>query len=287
LSPDGLPTDGASPSERAGDARAREIVVCMKVVIDPEVPYHTFAVDREERRVLPPAGLPPVFSPFDENALECALRIRDDSACRVTVLSVGKSVPRSLLQTALAAGADRAIAVEDPRFVDLDPFSTAAVLASAIRNAGSFDLVFTGRQASDWDAGLVWAGIAEHLDIPCVTVAQKVELRDGTAVVERCVSDGVEIVEAGLPALVTVSNEAGELRNVSLAALMKAKQQQVLRWSAEDVGFEPADVMDLVDLTLPLLEIVDRHMVEGADSPEKGRNLARRLAEEGILGGAG
>jgi electron transfer flavoprotein beta subunit len=260
-----------------------EIVVCMKTVIDPEVPYHTFAVDGEAKRPVPPVGLPPVLSPFDENALECALRIKDGRPCRVTVLSVGKSVPRSLLQTAMGAGADRAIAVEDPRFDNLDPFTTAAVLAGAIRKAGTFDLVFTGRQAADWDAGLVWAGLAEFLDLPCVTVVQKVELHDGKVVVERCVSDGVEVVESELPALVTVSNEAGELRNVSVGALMKAKKQPIVAWSASDVEFERAGVMDLVDLSLPPLEVVDRYMVEGKDAEEKGRNLARKLAADGLL----
>ncbi len=260
-----------------------EIVVCMKAVIDPEAPHHTFAIDEAGKRAVPPKGLPPVLSPFDENALECALKIKDERECRVTVVSVGKSVPRSLLQTALAAGADRAIAVEDTRFDNLDPFTTAAVLAAAIRRAGVFDLVFTGRQAADWDAGLVWAGIAEHLDLPCVTVAQKVEVRDRKAIVERCVSDGIEIVEAELPALVTVSNEAGELRAVAMAALMKAKRQEILAWPAAEMGFTRECVVDLAALTLPPLEIVGRYMIEGGDAAEKGRGLARRLAEEGII----
>jgi electron transfer flavoprotein beta subunit len=262
-----------------------EIIVCMKVVIDPEVPYRTFSISEEGKKVVPPVGLPPVFSPFDENALECALRIKDQNECRVTVLSLARAVPKSLLQTALAAGADRAVAIEDPRFEDLDAFSTAAALAGAIRKVGDVDMVFTGRQAADWDAGLVWAGIAEHLDLPCVTVAQKVELRDGSVVVERCVSDGVEVVESALPVLVTVSNEAGELRNVAVAALMKAKRQEITKWSADDISFEPSSLMDLTGLHLPPLEVADRHLVEGADAEEKGRGLARRLAEEGLLEG--
>ncbi|MBN1322181.1 MAG: electron transfer flavoprotein subunit beta/FixA family protein [Thermoleophilia bacterium] len=271
------------------DERGLEIVVCMKVIIDPEVPHHTFAIDKQAKRALPPVGLPPVFSPFDENALECALRIKDERECRVTVLSVGKTVPKSLMQTVMAAGADRAIAVEDPQLEDLDPFTTAVVLAASVRKAGDFDLVLTGRQAADWDAGLVWAGLAEHLDVACVTVAQRVELRHGEVIVERCVSDGVEVVESRLPALVTVSNEAGDLRNVALAALMEAKKREILRWSAADVGFEEPNglkksVMDLADLFLPVLEIVDRQMIEGRDASEKGRRLARRLAEDGLLG---
>jgi electron transfer flavoprotein beta subunit len=263
-----------------------EIIACMKVVIDPEVPYHTFSIDEEAKRAVPPMGLSPVFSPFDENALECALRMKDECECRVTVLSVGKSIPRTLLQTAIAAGADRAIAVDDPQLENLDPFTTAAVLAGAIRKAGSFDLVLTGRQSADWDAGLVWAGLAEHMDLPCVTVAQKVELRDGTAIVERCVSDGVEVVESTLPALVTVSNEAGELRNISMTALMNAKRREILKWSAADVEFERSGPMELTELSLPVLEVVDRYMVEGEDAREKGRNLARKLVDDGILEGS-
>ena len=271
---------------RSQDSRVFEIVVCMKVVVDPEAPYHTFTVDREQKKVVAPTGLPPVFSPFDENALECALRIKDECESRVTVLSMGRSIPRTLSQTALATGADRAIAVEDPRFDNLDPISTAAVLAASIRRIGKFDLVFTGRQAADWDAGLVWAGLAEYLDLPCVTVAQKAELQEGKMVVERCVSDGVEIVESELPVLVTFSNEAGELRNVSLPALMDAKRREISKWSASDVGFEQASVMELRELSLPALEIVDRYMVEGEDSHSKGRNLARKLAEDGIIEGS-
>jgi electron transfer flavoprotein beta subunit len=271
--------DGAE----AGEGGALEIVVCMKAIIDPEVPHHTFAIDQEAKRAVPPMGLPPVVSPFDENALEAALRLKDQAGCNVTVLSLGKSIPKTLLQTALAAGADRAIAVEDAQFDDLDPFTTAAVLAQAVSRAGGFDLVFTGRQAADWDAGLVWAGIAEHLDLPCVTVAQKAELRDRGLLVERCVSDGIEIVESELPALVTFSNEAGELRNVSVAALMGAKRKEIVKWSAADLGFERATVMQLEDLSLPVLEIVDRYMVGGQDGQEKGRNLARKLAADGII----
>ena len=105
-------------------------------------------------------------------------------------------------------------------------------------------------------------------------------------VVERCVSDGVEIVESELPVLVTFSNEAGELRNVSLPALMDAKRREISKWSASDVGFEQASVMELRELSLPALEIVDRYMVEGEDSHSKGRNLARKLAEDGIIEGS-
>ncbi len=259
------------------------IIVCMKVVIDPETPLSSFKIDRETRKPVPPAGVPPVFSPFDENALECALKIKDQHECSVTTISLGKSLPKAVLQRALAAGADRAIAIEDARFENLDPFNTAGILADAIRKAGLPDLVFTGRQSADWDAGLVWAGIAEHLDLPCITVARKAEIQDGKVLVERCVSDGIEILESEMPALIAFSSEAGELRNITLPALIKAKQKEIVRWTAADVGAALRSIVELTDLSIPVMEAIDRYMVPGESLQEKGRNLAHRLMEDGIL----
>ena len=259
------------------------IVVCMKIVIDPEMPFSGFRIDRENRRPIPPSGVPPVFSPFDENALESALKIKDGQECKVTILSMGKTLPKAVLQKALAAGADEVIAIEDPQFENLDPFSTARALANAIGKIGEYDLVFTGRQGADWDAGLVWAGIAELLDIPSITIARKAEVCDGKVVVERCVSDGIEVHESKLPALVTFSNEAGDLRSVTLPALIKAKRHEILKWSASDIGFEKMNLMELKNLSVPALDVINNYLVPGESLREKGRNLARRLVEEGVL----
>jgi electron transfer flavoprotein beta subunit len=259
------------------------IVVCMKVVIDPEMPFSEFRVDRENKRPAPPSGVPPLFSPFDENALEGALKIKDRRECKITVLSAGKALPKALLHKALAAGADEAVTVEDPRFERLDPFGTARVLVGAVRKMGGCDLVLTGRQAADWDGGLVWAGIAEILGLPCITLARSAEIRDGTIVVERCASISTEVVEAPLPALVTVSSEAGELRGIALPALIKAKKREITRWSASDVGFEPGRTLELKDLYIPRTEVVDSYLVPGEGPKEKGRNLAKWLLDNSIL----
>ena len=259
------------------------IIVCMKIIIDPEMPFSMFNIDREHKRPVPPSGLPPVFSPFDENALEAALRIKDSQDCKVTVLSLGKTLPKALLQKALAVGVNEAFAVEDPAFENLDPFSTAQVMANAIKKIGEYDLIFTGRQGADWDAGIVWAGIAEMLDIPSITIARKAVIHDGKATVERCLSDGIEILESDMPALVTFTSEGGELRNASLPALMKVKKKEIPKWSASDVGFEKAEVMTLVDLYEPDLGVTDCDFITGESLEEKGRNLAKKLFDEGVL----
>jgi len=259
------------------------IIVCMKIVIDPEMPFSVFKVDRENRKPVPPEGMPPVFGPFDENALEAALRIKDRQDCKITILSMARTIPKAVLQKGLAMGADEAIGVEGPEFENLDAFSTAKVMANAIKKIGKYDLIFTGRQGADWDAGLVWAGIAELLDIPSVTIAASAETCEGKVVVARCVSDGVEILESDMPALVTFSSEAGELRNVSLSALMKVKKQVIPKWSASDVGFKKWDVMKMRDLYEPDLGEVNCELMPGESYEEKGRNLARKFMEEGLI----
>lgn len=260
-----------------------KIIVCLKLVIDPEVPLSLFKVDREARKVIPPQGLPPVISPFDENALEAALRIKDHQDCRITVLSMAASLPRAILLRPSAAGADEVIALAGPEFGNLDPFTTARTLANAIQKAGDYDLIFTGRQAADWDSGLVWAGIAEYLDLPSITIARKAEVRDGRVIAERVVSEGIEILETDLPALITFSNEVGMLRNISLPALMKVKKQDIPKWSASDVGLVPRPLMELRDFYIPDLGELDCYLIEGESPEEKGCRLARKLLENGII----
>jgi len=260
-----------------------KVAVCMKIVIDPEMPFSEFRIDRENRRPIPPSGVPPLFSPFDENALEWALKIKDGRECKVTVVSVGKALPKAVLQKAIAAGADEAVAVEDPRFEHLGPFGTAGVLAAAIEKMGGCDLVFTGRQGADWDGGVVWAGIAELLNMPCVTLVRSIDVREGAIVVERCAADCIEVVESPIPAVVTFTSEAGELRGITLPSLLKAKKREILRWSASDVGFRQNEVAELRDLFIPDVDVVDNYLVPGESAREKGRNLAQLFLDRQVI----
>ncbi|MGD0917499.1 MAG: electron transfer flavoprotein subunit beta/FixA family protein [Thermodesulfobacteriota bacterium] len=269
--------------EKTVKAEMLNIIVCMKIIIDPEAPFSDFKIDRENQKPIPPSGTPPVFSPFDENALESALKIKDQRECKVTILSLGRTLPRVILQKALAVGADEAIAIEGPEFENLDPFSTAQILANAIKKIGEYDLIFTGRQGADWDAGLVWAGIAELLGLPSITIARRAEIHDRKLIVERCVSDGLEVLESELPVVVTFTSEAGELRSVALPALIKAKRQKIPKWSASEMGFQKVNVVEIRDLYEPDLGNIDHYLVPGKSPEEKGHNLAKRLVEEGVL----
>ena len=259
------------------------IIVCVKIVMDPEMPFSVFKVDQDVRKPIAPDGMPPVLSTFDESALEAALRIKDDQDCRITALSLGAELPKALLQKLYALGADDVIGIEAPEFDNLDAFSTADALTRAIEKVGDVDLVFMGRQSADWDAGLVWAGVAEALNLPSVTLARKATPGEGRVTVERCVSDGIELLEADMPALLTFTGEVGEIRFTSLKDVMKAKKKKIVKWSAADIGFETSDRMDLKDLYLPELPAVDCRIIDGDTDEEKGRHLARTLSDDGLL----
>jgi len=125
------------------------IIVCAKEIPDPEAPLSDVSVNPETMEVIVDA--PQVISPFDENALEAALRIKEDRDAKITVLSLGKKVSDTVLRKTLAAGADELILLQDTAFERLDSYSTAAVLAEAIRKRGEYDLVLTGRQAGAGD----------------------------------------------------------------------------------------------------------------------------------------
>ena len=186
-----------------------KIIVCIKQVPDPTSSSSGTTVDTEAKRVIMPQGTPPVINPYDDNALEAALMIKDTLGAEITVISAGKNLAKPVLRKTLAAGADNLILLNDAEFEKLDSYATAHVLAAAIKETGEYDLILCGRQASDTDAGQVGSGIAEILKIPGITAACKVEPGDGKVRVDRVVSDGTEKVEAPLPALVTVSSELG------------------------------------------------------------------------------
>jgi electron transfer flavoprotein beta subunit len=264
------------------------MIVCVKQVIDPEAPPASFKVDAASNKVVPPPGVPPVISPFDENAVEAALRIKDAHGGKITVLSLGVNLLREVVKKPLSMGADELILLEDEAFADGDSWSTAYALAMAIKKIGEYDLVFCGRQAADWDAGQVGSGIAEILGLPSVTVARKVEVTDGKARVEKVTADGYEVVETTLPALITVSNELGEARYPTIKGIMAAKKVEPIVWKPADVGVEEGQAgaagrqARLVKLFQPVRE-GKCEVIGGESAEEAGVNLALKLREAKLL----
>src|SRR5918912_3997123 len=117
-----------------------DIVVTVKQVPDPDIPPTHFKIDEAAQKVVPPAGVAPVMNGYDANALEAALRLKEQHGGSVTALSLGPATARETLKRAIAMGADRAILVDDPALNNGDSWLTAAALARAIHKIGSFDL---------------------------------------------------------------------------------------------------------------------------------------------------
>ena len=253
------------------------IVVCAKQVPDPEAPFTAVEVDSEAKKIST-KGIPPVINPFDENAIEAALCIKEEDGAEVTVLSVGANISHAVLRKALAAGADNLILLDDPHFKDLDSYSTAYVLSNAIKKIGGYDLILTGRQAGDWDSGQTGLILGEMLEIVSINLARSIKIEGGTVVVEKMIQGGYELVRAEMPSLVTVSSEVGELRYPTVKRRLQAKQP-IEVWSAEDVEIdsEKLKTIEIMEL-LPALGMGRQcHFMEGDSPEEKGENLAITL----------
>jgi len=265
---------------------ALHIVVTAKQVIDPEMPASAYSLEAAGPRVVTPSTFLPVLNGFDENALEAALRLKDSQGATVTVVSVGGQFALDIMKKALAMGADALILCQDPLFANLpDSFVTAQVLCAAIRKIGAFDLLLCGRQASDWDNAQVPLMLAELLAVPCLSLAQKVAVADGKAVVEQLVPDGYVVAEAPLPALVTVSNELGAPRYPTMRNIMAANRKRPTLWKAADLALDPALLrprLALLDLAFPS-RTQQCEVITGADDAAAGRNLALKLREAQLI----
>ena len=263
-----------------------KIAVLAKQVIDPEMPMAAFRIDPEAKKVVTPPNIPPVVNGFDENAVEAALQIKDTQEAAITVISSGTSFAMDVMKKPLSMGADELILVQDDSLDNtIDSFLTAQVLAAAIRKLEGFDLIICGRQASDWDNAQVPLGVAEILGLSCIALCRKVEVKDGKVIVECNIPDGYEVIEAGLPALVTVSNELGQPRYPTLRGIMAATRKLPIIWSTADLGLDPSQLEPRV--TLRELFVPERgqecEFVEGENAADAGRQLALKLREDKLI----
>lgn len=258
-----------------------EIIVCAKQIPDPEGPPSSFEADSDNKEVKI-SGIPPEINPFDKNALEAAIQLKEKHGGKVTVVSLGEKLSEAVLNKALGAGADELVLVKDKKMKNLDSYSTAEFLSEIIEKIGGYDLVLTGRQAGDWESGQVGILLSEFLELPGINWARDIEIEGGKVRVEKVIPKGYERVETDLPAVITASNEVGVLRYVSVSTLKKAREKPVKNWGSEKLDLSKLDKRNITSLTSPSRErectIIER------DTPEKaGVKLAEKLKEKGIV----
>lgn len=263
-------------------------IVCIKQIQDPEIPASKFRVDEKNKKVIPPEGIPPVINPYDEQAVELAIRIKEKHGGQITVLTIGDKSTSSAVKHALAMGADEGIIIEDPCFLGSDSFATAYILSRAIRKIQRFDIVLCGRQAADWDEGLVGSLLAEYLDLPLVTLAESADFIDGHWQVKRVILDGFQVFTASSPVVVTVSHELGPPRLPSGWGIITASKKEIPVWDGKKIDIEPertgpgASWKKLERLSAPTRKRKGEKLEE-EDPYEAAGRLVKKLREAGVL----
>lgn len=212
------------------------IIVCVKQTPDTTAEKRLGADNRLDR-----VSVENILNPFDEYAVEEALRIKEKSGATVTVLCMGPSTADSAVRKALAMGADSAVLVTDPALAGSDSLGTAYVLAAAIKKL-PFDLILTGMQSTDARTAQVPAAIAEFLDIPALTLASKLDVdldsAGGVARIQRQADGGFVTLEGTLPALVSVSKGINEPRYPGVKGIMQARKKEIKALSAADLQLD-------------------------------------------------
>ena len=257
------------------------IVVLLKQVPDTETKIKIGA----DGKSIDTSDIKWIINPYDEYAVEAALRLQDSVGAKVTILSMGPERAVESIRTALAMGADQGVLVDDPATEGSDGLGKAKVLAAALGSL-DFDLVFCGHRAVDDDENQVGIMVAEFVGLPHLGLAVSVEIEGGTVRIERPIEGARVTLQAKLPALVTFggAHAIWNPRYASLPGIMKAKKKPLETKTLADLGLSPEDVgvhgakVRMTCMELPAERQAGR-IIEG-ETAQKAKELVRLLHEE-------
>lgn len=224
-------------------------------------------------------GVEYIINPYDEYAVEEAIKLRDEFGGEVTVITVGPSRAESALRTALAMGADKAVIVDDESLIG-DEYTISKVLAAVIKDR-PYDIILTGNMSVDNGAGQVGPRLAEELGIPHVATITKLTIEGSKATIVRDVEGDSELIEAPLPLLVTAQQGLNEPRYPSLPGIMKAKKKPMERLRADDLGLNSEEIKSktaVVDQYLPPKKEAGR--ILSGDLGDQVKELVQLLRNE-------
>ncbi|MBQ2627822.1 MAG: electron transfer flavoprotein subunit beta/FixA family protein [Eubacterium sp.] len=256
------------------------IAVCLKQTLDPEIPLKDFKIDPETKKPVQ-GNAKLVLDSFAENALEVAIQLKEQYGAKVTVITVGADSTVDVLRRGMALTADEAVRVWDDSYADLDAAALVSVLGEALKNAGDFDLILTGRQAADVERGSTGPMLGEYLGRPAVTFVTKVRaVEEGSITVEREIEGAVEVVQSTLPAVLSVtSHESNIPRLPKVRDTMKASRKAIADVGADALAdADLAAGIEITDVFVPVMES-NCEYIEGDDGAEKAANLASKLRE--------
>lgn len=267
------------------------IAICIKQIIDPELPASRFGIDPELKRQKPPSDNQDhsVISSFDENALEVALKMKDKNPgnTTITVFTVGEQDATKALKKALSMGADEAVLITDPALCNAPPSYVASALALAIKKLPPYDLVLSGCVSGDWSDGVVGGFVAEILGMPFLACATAIETSEnGMLRIARSGENGVEIWENPQPLSVSIiSNASNAPRYPKMKDIMAAGKKPLTRWAAADIGFDPNAVPPYAEKEY--IRLVTREtnceMIPDGEPQEQAAALLAKLRERRAL----
>ncbi|MEW6207514.1 MAG: electron transfer flavoprotein subunit beta/FixA family protein [Acidobacteriota bacterium] len=260
------------------------ILVCIKQILDPEIPARDFRID-SERKEAARGSANLVTNIFCENALETALQFRERAGGRITALSFGPESAEDSLRKALAMKADAAALVINDGHPNPDPLAVARALAAAIRKLGQFDLILTGRESGDWGAGQTGALIAEEIGFPCVNFVDHIEAAPDGLRLKRQTDTGWEVFAAKPPVVVTITNDEHNVPRVPKTRdVMMSFRQPLTRWTLDDLDVNAAEIRatnsyyEVIDLFIPVKE-TQCEFIDGDSLEARVEEFARRIRE--------
>jgi electron transfer flavoprotein beta subunit len=259
------------------------IVVCIKQVPDSD----KVTIDRETNR-LNRVGVPSVINPFDENAIELGLQLKEKYGGKVTVITMGPPQAEEALKECISVGADEAILITDRKFAGADTWATSYTLSLAVKKTGDYNVVLFGKQAIDGDTAQVGPGVAHFLDIPVITYVKEAEKTDKGFKVKRVTEEGYQLWEVDGKSAFTVVKEANTMRLPSLKGKMKAKSATITTWNAEDLGAEENKIglkgsPTIVKKVFSPPIKTNREIIQNDDPKQSVKELLGKLKERKIL----
>ena len=250
------------------------IIVCAKQVVD----ISEMKVDSSTNKPIL-SGLDKKVNEIDKNAVEEAIKIKDNNGGKITVLTVGESDAKERIKELLAMGADEGILIPQPEHMDYATLTS--ILAGAIKKINEYDLILCGEASTDMFSGQVGPRLAGILDIPQITYAQKIDAEKDTIKAERNLGDMVVSMESTYPVLVSVTKEINEPRLPSLMQILGSANKPIHDWTVDSLDVKVESKVETIDLQGVSMD--RKNIIYKDDSDDSIKELVNNLAKEGVL----
>jgi electron transfer flavoprotein beta subunit len=252
------------------------IIVCAKQVVD----ISEMKIDSSNKKPIL-KGVPQKISDIDKNAMEEAIKIKDEHGGKITVVTIGSSDAKERIKELLAMGADEGVLVTAPE--NIDYYMTATLLSEAIKKIGEYDIILCGEASTDLFSGQIGPRLAGLLNIPQITYALKVDADKDKVIADRNMGQQAVTSESSYPVLITVTKEINEPRLPSLMQILGAANKPINEWTYDSLVKDLNPLVETIDLKGVSME--RKNIVYKDDLDESVSQLVDSLAKEGVLGG--